>query len=271
MGSPVPILMYHSIDTQCSGPYRRWVVSPARFAEHMLALRKRGCTTLTMAALAGRLRSAQPLEPNVVAITFDDGLADFAENAVSQLVENDFSATLFITSGYVGRTSRWLTNLGEGDRPMLDWNELARLSRFKVELGAHTRTHPQLDQVSLSQAKEEVVGSKADIEQHLGLPVHSFAYPHGYSTPNVRRIVAEAGYTSACRVANALSATDEAPLGLSRIIMTEAITPTQLDGFIAGKGLTIAPAQFNSRMLAWRGYRRARNLIGSARQPLGSR
>lgn len=261
MRVPIPILMYHSVDTACAPAYRRWMVTPNTFAAQMDLLRDRGCRPVTISSLVQQMRAGIPPSPGTIAITFDDGLADFYRQALPILEERGFASTLYVTTGHVGGTARWLHELGEGDREMMNWDELATLGERGVECGAHTHTHPQLDLLPLDRARAEIATSKSLLEDRLGLPVSSFAYPHGYSTPAVRRIVDEAGFTSACRVAHALSATSETPLGLSRIIVTEDTSIELLGQYLDGQGLEIAQAQWRPRMSAWRAYRATTSFV----------
>jgi peptidoglycan/xylan/chitin deacetylase (PgdA/CDA1 family) len=259
--SSIPILMYHSVDRQFDPAYRRWVVSPDVFDAHMAVLAARGCETLTVSQLADLLRAGRAVPQNTVLITFDDGLSDFGEHAVPLLEARGFASTLYVTTGYVGQTSRWLAELGEGGRSMLGWSDLAALHANKVELGAHTHSHPQLDMLSTSDARAEIETSKKLLEDKLGRAVTSFAYPHGYSTPAIRRLVSGAGFTSACRVAHGLSSSRETLLGLSRIIMTTEVSPSQLGRFLDGHDLPVARPQLTPQMLAWRAYRHMRHRL----------
>lgn len=60
------------------------------------------------------------------------------------------------------------------------WEQLREMAHNGVSLGAHTVTHPILSRVEERAATEqEIVESKASIEQHTGMPVETFAYPNG--------------------------------------------------------------------------------------------
>lgn len=254
--SPIPILMYHSIDVAGSPAYRRWVVSPERFRHQMAVLANGRYWPLTMSELADCLQGYRPLPPRSVAITFDDGLLDFATTALPILEYFGFPSTLFVVAGRVGETATWLRPLGEGERAMLDWSRLRQLTARGVEIGAHTMSHPQLDIVPRAMAKQEIVGSKAMLERELGIPVRSFAYPHGYATRAIRAMVQEAGFSSACRVRHALSATAENRFALSRIIMTEDIDDGALAALLEGRNLPVAPAVERLASYCWRWVRR---------------
>lgn len=263
----VPILMYHSVDETCDPAYRRWTVSPARFAEHLSVLRDRRYEPLTISDLVRRQQSAT-LQDNAIAITFDDGLADFGRHALPILERFGFSSTLFVTTGYVGRPARWLTDLGEGERSMLTWEEITELPQRNVEVGAHTHTHPQLDLLRTSDARREIEHSKALLEARIGRKVTSFAYPHGYSTPAVRAIVAQAGFTAACRVADGLSKTGESPYALSRLIVTEDWTTGRMEDLLDGRFAPKASAPDRPAMLAWRLYRWVGSGFSGTRPPV---
>jgi peptidoglycan/xylan/chitin deacetylase (PgdA/CDA1 family) len=266
MSVTIPILMYHSVDWGCTAAYRRWTVSPARFEEQMSVLRDRGRVPLTVSELACQLRAGQ-LSPDAVAITFDDGLADFLDGALPVLDRLGFASTLFVTSGYVGETSRWLADLGEGERRMMSWDDIRGLAELKVEIGAHTHTHPQLDLLDIDEARWEIETSKALLEQHTGQPVRSFAYPHGYSTFQIRALVEKAGFAAACRVADGLMSTSESPFALSRVIVTEDWSPSRVEALLDGTAIGAAAAPDNAAARVWRQYRRLRSLIdGSASQ-----
>lgn len=81
-------------------------------------------------------------------------------------------------------------------------DEVRRLSKDGlVEVGSHTVTHPALSALPVSRQRREILDSKAHLEEILGHPVKSFAYPFGgvsdYTMETVG-ILRESGYTSAC-------------------------------------------------------------------------
>ena len=70
-----------------------------------------------------------------------------------------------------------------------------------LEVGAHTMTHPVLAKLPVAKQREEVYQSKARLEEILGQPVTSFAYPHGLKPDYTQRtveIVRQAGFDCAC-------------------------------------------------------------------------
>ena len=65
-----------------------------------------------------------------------------------------------------------------GDRRALDPSELVRLAAVDgVEVGAHTRNHPNLAHLPPDLVDEEIVGSKTDLEDCLGQGPHDVLLP----------------------------------------------------------------------------------------------
>lgn len=261
--NPVPILLYHSVDTACAVAYRPWMVTPQRFERQMAWLADNGYRPVDAATLSTWHAAGISPGPETVLITFDDGLRDFASGALPILRRFDFPATLFVVSGHVGGTSRWLSSLGEGERPMLTWTELCELGQQGIECGAHTSSHQQLDLLSAAAAADEIARSKSVLEEGLGKSVDAFAYPHGYATAAIRQAVKDVGFTSAFRVRNALSSPQEDRFALSRITMREEMDDSDMARLLSGRSLPIAPPPDRLAALGWRLVRRLNHRIGT--------
>lgn len=80
--------------------------------------------------------------------------------------------------------------------------EVFTLERGKlIEVGSHTMTHPSLSALSVALQQDEIQRSKAELEEIVGHPLKSFAYPYGDYTAETVALVREAGYTCACSTA----------------------------------------------------------------------
>jgi peptidoglycan/xylan/chitin deacetylase (PgdA/CDA1 family) len=72
-----------------------------------------------------------------------------------------------------------------------------------VEVGAHTMTHPALAAHPANVQRQEIRQSKAGLEEVLGRPVTSFAYPYGTAadyTAETVAILRELGFGCGCAV-----------------------------------------------------------------------
>ncbi len=263
MSTPIPILLYHSVAENATSQYRRWAIRPGIFAAHLAYLHNQGYTPITVTHLAqAMIDQGTHLPERPVVLTFDDGLADFYAGALPVLKSYAFAATLYIATQFVGGTSRWLHAEGEGERPMLTWSQIADIHASGIECGAHSHSHPQLDVLSLAEAGDEITRSKAILEQHLGRAVTTFAYPHGYYDSGVRRLVQQAGYTSACAVKHALSSLADDRFALARIIVSpEDANVENFANLLAGRGLRLAPTRERVRTRGWRLVRRSARFL----------
>ena len=232
-------------------------MTPDAYDAHLAYLRAHNYTALTVTQLVTALSAdSSSLPEKPIVITFDDGFADFHEHALPILKRYDFTATLYITTGYVGSTSRWLHREMEADRPMLTWGQISELLANGIECGAHSCLHPQLDTSSRAAARKEINESKDALEQHLGQPVSTFAYPHGYYNQTVRQLVQEAKYSSACGVKHAMSAPRDDRFALARIIVEDTTNVARLARLLTGEGLQVAPTRETIRTQGWRLVRR---------------
>lgn len=67
-----------------------------------------------------------------------------------------------------------------------------------IEVGSHAVSHPLLSTLSTACQREEIQQSKARLEDIVGYPITSFAYPHGDYTAETVSLVRAAGFASAC-------------------------------------------------------------------------
>lgn len=83
---------------------------------------------------------------------------------------------------------------------MLDWDEVRRLGRMGVEIGAHTVHHPILANADDHAAAAEILDSRDHLTAELGAAPRHFAYPNGGTRDFLDRDVATvvaAGFASA--------------------------------------------------------------------------
>lgn len=65
------------------------------------------------------------------------------------------------------------------------------------EIGSHTITHRYLTQIPLTEAIDEIVESKKILENKYDKKITKFAYPRGYASEALLKVVENAGYTYA--------------------------------------------------------------------------
>lgn len=184
------ILTYHAIDH--SGSVIS--VTPDCFRSQITSLITGNVRIVGLAELL-----SLPDDSNAVALTFDDALGSVATEAAPLLAEHRLPATIFVVSEHVGGDNRWsgVTDAGIPVAPVLDWDALGQLTRADWSVGSHTQRHPRLTQCSAAELSDELEGSAAAIEQHLGLRPTAFAYPYGDVDDRVVAAAARS-YQAAC-------------------------------------------------------------------------
>jgi len=98
----VIILLYHRVFKATLDP-QLLCVTPENFASHMEHLR-RNYIVLSLTQLQQMLVE-ENLPRKAVVVTFDDGYADNLWNAKPILEMYEVPATIFITTGYIGKNS----------------------------------------------------------------------------------------------------------------------------------------------------------------------
>jgi len=258
----IPVLMYHQIADPPEA-VDRLAVSPAAFADQLACLQAAGFTTLTASALAAGLAgegAALPQRP--VVLTFDDGFADFHFRALPLLERHGFTATVFVTTG-------WIADSGAPDaalrRPgrMLSWSQIAEAAATGVEIGAHSHGHPELDLLAAESLRRELELSKALLEQRLGRPVPGLAYPFGYSNAAVRCAARAAGYHYACAVANTAAGPHADAMALPRLTIRQSTRLRAFDQIVAGR-VPLTYVKDRSLTKGWSVVRRTRATLGGA-------
>jgi peptidoglycan/xylan/chitin deacetylase (PgdA/CDA1 family) len=123
--------------------------------------------------------------------------------------------------------------------PILTWEQIEHLQRAGVEIGAHTATHGFLTQYSPSALAHELTAPRKLLEERLGTPVCSFAYPQGDYDARVVRAVRAAGYATATTVDQGRAGLGSDPLRLPRLLVSNNTTPEIMKAFVVP---TIGPA-----------------------------
>ncbi len=193
------IVLYHRIAKTGSDPHRL-CTDPENFREQLKFL-KENFHIVPLAQMVRWVREGK-LKNNSLAITFDDGYADNLYNALPILKELNIPATIFATAGSAAEFY-WdeQTPTKDRGRPMTK-DELREIAGCNlIEIGAHTITHPKLRKIGIAEQQKEIAESKKSIENIIGTPLLSFAYPFGCLDSfdqNTIRLVKESGFSHAC-------------------------------------------------------------------------
>jgi len=211
MASYLPVLTFHMIEDKPSV----LSYSPYLFKRFMEQLRLRGYKTINLTEAVGTISTGNPLPEKTVILTFDDGYASVYEKAFPVLEEYGMSATVFLTVGDTapGADDR-LPSLNGAD--MLRWREIRNMRDGDIEFGSHTLTHPDLTRLDSGEIEHEIRQSKEIIEDFLGTPVSSFAYPYGRYNEESMKTVCQY-YDCACSDELGLLTQKSRPYAVERV------------------------------------------------------
>ena len=203
----LPVLMYHYVRVAPAGDSVGFnlSVTPPDFQRQMLWLRDHGYTTLTVRDAVLMVQQRKPLPSKAIALTFDDGYRDFYTTAAPILRQLGMTATNYVPTRLVGLDA------------YMTWDMIQELDSQGFEMAAHTEYHTSLKGAQASKLKDEVQGSKGDLENHLGHPVLDFAYPYGAYDNNAVKAVQAAGFESATTTQNGGFHTPAQLLSMTRI------------------------------------------------------
>lgn len=123
--------------------------------------------------------------PAILSIHFDDGYRSAYQNAMPILDRAGLKSSHYIITHTFNHPA-YMTPA-----------EILALEASGHEIGAHSQTHPHLDQLPPDQAKGEIFGSRQDLLDIGIRSVDTFVYPYGGFNPLVQSIVQKAGFAAA--------------------------------------------------------------------------
>lgn len=255
MTASVPILMYHDVAERPPAATRRLSVNPWAFEHQLGFLVDHGYMGVRFSDLVQAFATGAALPANPVVLTFDDGYAGVARYALPVLQEFGFPATVFVTTGWV-----------DGEPPvgrcappseMLSWAQIRELSAAGIEIGAHSHSHPELDQLTEPDLRRELECGRALLEECIAAPVRALAYPFGYSNSRVRQAARAAGYRCAAAVRNLRATPETDPFMVPRLTIRRTVDQAAFAAIVTGRR---GDMFYRDRLLTtgWAGVRHTR-------------
>lgn len=162
------VLIYHRVGGRT--PVRVDIPTPT-FDDQVAQLAATG-SVLTLDQAVDRLVAGDDLSGHTV-VTFDDGTADFVDDALPVLVRHGVPATMYVATKHVDEGLDF-----PDDGSPASWAGLAECtSTGLVTIGSHTHSHALLDRLPPRDVAEELDRSIDLIGDHLGVDADHFAYP----------------------------------------------------------------------------------------------
>lgn len=193
------IWMLHRVTANKSGveammPYE---ITPKQLDELLSQHQQQGYSFISLDALYDMQKSKRYPSKPFICVTLDDGYLDNMEEALPVFRKYNCPFCIYMTSSFADSdaTCWWYP---EHNAPFLSREQLRRLVHEPLcTIGAHTVTHPFLSKLNYEEKLHEIVASKQQLEEILGVPVHHFSYPHGDFDKECIEIVRKAGFHTA--------------------------------------------------------------------------
>src|SRR5262249_53786783 len=136
-------------------------------------------------------------------------------------------------------TTGWIADAGEHaagtplDR-MMSWAQVRELAAEGVEIGAHSHSHPELDQLDDARLSWELGHGRDLLEMPTHALVRALAYPYGYSSRRVRAAVRAAGYRCGAAVRNLRASPSDDLFMLPRLTIRRTTDQTTFAAALMG-------------------------------------
>ena len=235
VGPRVRAITYHRFG---DAPRDPWVVAREAFDAQMAWLAASGLA-VSLDDVLSFVRGRRDLQDGAVLVTIDDGCLSTLREAVPILRRHGVPAATFVSAGLIGSST---AAADHGER-YLDWDELAAVRDAGVEIGSHAFDHRSLARLAPAEARDQARRSRDVLEERLGGPVRSFAYPFGMHADfdaGTDRLLAEAGYAIAFHSLHGAIGRGMPPISLPRVKIE------------AGEGMTMFRLSCRGAMDVWR-------------------
>jgi peptidoglycan/xylan/chitin deacetylase (PgdA/CDA1 family) len=193
----VLVLCYHALSERFPAALS---VTPEAFERQLGLLARAGYRGATFED------AIQASSGRVAAVTFDDAYLTVLTLAKPILDDLGWPASVYAPAAYLDTPERplkwpgieqWHGGEHEHELVPMSWDQLGELAGVGWEIGSHTRTHPHLTELDDAALRQELTESKATVEEKLGRPCPTLAYPYGDYDERVVAAAGAAGYSAA--------------------------------------------------------------------------
>lgn len=186
----IPIIEYHSPNFNMNPQVQ---MQPAWFSKQLQWLADNGYTTLSADDLVAFVNGDRSFPERSVVLSFDLGTAqysDYADIVIPQLRQHGFKAVFFILVNY-----SVVRDDCSHPENVFCWDDLRGwVNEGLISIGSHGMTHPDYASTSAEAIRQDMTLSKQTLEEKIGQPVITLAYPYDSAPAAAQQILQESGY-----------------------------------------------------------------------------
>lgn len=162
-------------------------ISLEMFDAHLATIKENGWVVLPLAEIVAKLKSGETLPDKALAITIDDAFLSVYEEAFPRLQSYGYPFTIFVATKAIDQNLKGYAT----------WDQIREMKAAGVEIGSQSHSHPHMHQISLDEARQEMITSNARFSEELGEVPVFFAYPYGEYSLAVRDMIKDMGFEAA--------------------------------------------------------------------------
>jgi len=228
----IPILIYHNL-TFDSSQWNDITISPDKFREEMISLKKLGFTTIHFKDYIEYKENKKKLPSNPIIITFDDGYYSNYKYAFPILKELNMKATISVIGWSVGREYNkdnttpitrhftWAQAKEMYDSGLIDIQNHSYDLHDLNSITKGTEKSPHESQEEYEKRfREDTLKQKKLIESNVGNDVIAYTYPYGIYNETNEKVLKELGFKVSLTTESGISELDNGLFILKRINMS---------------------------------------------------
>jgi peptidoglycan/xylan/chitin deacetylase (PgdA/CDA1 family) len=142
---------------------------------------------VTTDELVAAARGDRPIRGVEFHVSLDDGFDNNYRNAFPVLEDLGIHAAFFVPTAFVDAKDAdvlagwWMRGQVRHPTRFMTWSWLREMAAAGHEIGSHTRHHERLSEISVDRPRlrDEIEGSKRELENGLGRPCRYISWPYG--------------------------------------------------------------------------------------------
>ena len=175
------IFMYHKFNVP---KYPSTNITIKQFNDHLEEFSQSKYNVLSLNYIVDNIINDGNLPNNTIGISIDDADISFFNLAWPKFKEKGFPVTLFINT----------STIVKNNKNYLNWNQIRKLKKEGVTIGAHSHTHNHLPEMSIEEIQNEIEISNKIFLKELGEIPLLFAYPYGEADERIMALLKKYKY-----------------------------------------------------------------------------